>query len=130
MTAPKKITIRKSRSKAKEAHMRGWVARGYGPEVTNNTVRAGWKRALGPGATLMVTVGKEGEMEGSKWTVRGNLNEVVKFRGSSMWGDEAMKYDVMMEVRDLSVFSFDHKNAGTEPCNMSRWLDRKELAKV
>ena len=130
MTGPKKITIKKSRSKAKETHMRGWVARGYGQEVTSNMVRAGWKRALGPGATLMVTVGKEGEMEGSKWTVRGNLNEVVKFRGSSLWGEDSMNYDVMIEVRDLSVFSFDHKNAGTEPCNMSRWLDRKELAKV
>jgi hypothetical protein len=40
-----------------------------------------------------------------------------------------MKYDVMINVGDLSVFNFDHKEAGTEACNMSRWMDRKDLVK-
>jgi hypothetical protein len=52
----------------------------------------GWKKDLGPAATLLVVVGKEGAMEGSKWTVRGELED-MKIQAPSLYGDDTMKYD-------------------------------------
>ena len=54
-------------TKVRESHMQGWVAQRYGQEVTRNMERAEWKKDLGPGATLVVVLGKQGAVEeGSK----------------------------------------------------------------
>ena len=29
----------------------------------------------------------------------------------------------MVQIEDVSVFSFNNKSAGAEACNMSRWMD-------
>ena len=64
-------------------------------------VRLGWRRELGPGATLQVSIGSKGEVNGSKWTLQGSLKEALRYKAASLWGVASMKYEVAMPIGDL-----------------------------
>ena len=77
-------------------------------------VRLRWKKDISTGATLMVTIGNEGAMEGSKLAVRGSMGD-MKIRVSTLWGVDTVNHDVEVKIGDLSDFSFHHEGPGVIP---------------
>ena len=67
-------------------------------------------------------------MEGSQWSVRGDLKDPFKVKANHLWGESTPKYDVSLKPGDLSVCMFKHRRAGTEATNLSRWVDVEEIA--
>ena len=45
---------------------------------------------------------------------------------ASVFGDSNLKYNNRLKL-DMSVFKFDRNVTGTTPCNMSMWMEWRDL---
>ena len=86
-------------TKVRESHLRGWVAQSYGQEVTRIMERAEWKKDLGPGATLLLVLCKQGAVEEGSKCREGRVGG-REDQGISLY--RSMMYEIKLNIGDLT----------------------------
>ena len=107
-----------------QADLSRLIVRGRGAHIATALTNLGWSK--GPAVTILAKF-EDGHVEGSRYEAIGSLKGVeIPLRNLD---GETKDGVAMIDMSDLSKFTWPETSAATEPRNLSNWKDGLEMTK-